>query len=144
MEPLEQLQHLIADDDRLEGAISVERMPVHTSDECKAEDAADYCLARLGYVGIGNHWKQLTADTFREQLSDAFQVSLAYGAPMLPPRDADEIAARIVSLVGSGVIYWLGNGTRRGWTPVSTSTFDLCFVAVADAAAIVVIFEDED
>jgi hypothetical protein len=110
--------------------------------------AADHCLARFGFTGIGEDWRILDRAAAAAQLAAQLTRSLAYGVQMLPPAEAAATAASFLSFCPAPDAVFLTNASRDGagfgWNPVSASTFDACYVAIGSGAVAFIILEDED
>lgn len=147
-EPDARINQLAADIARIrEGTpifLAVAMLQIHTpADEIRWEPVLDAFVSQYGYIGLGEHWIELSRRSARKVVINVLVEELAYPEETMSEAVATELAERFLNLFETGsryftngtcsgatAIYTLSGEQVLGWRSISTKTFDNGIIVV--------------
>jgi hypothetical protein len=102
---------------------------------------------------LGDDWIELDHSRARKRLANILGIDLAYGAEVMEPRRAEELAEQFTRLYDDGVKFFTNftdwetspsGGRSRTGNPLTSATFDQCVLGIDSTRIGIVVVMDED
>ena len=122
--------------------------------ESLAAQILDAFVGRHGMTGIGEDWVEVQCAAAMAHLTAVLHSDMAYGSEIMPRGRAADLGEQFLGLFAGGRFFTnTEDGPReplttgawtRGWSPLTSATFDTGVLAVTGSRIGLVWVEDED